>query len=315
MTAIATRLRSLIPASDHPLVNGKPIRYRLLQMTVASLVVAVVLTCVVAGGYYVFLEIDYHIPMHLIGTWPSHTITILNLKPGWDDLFGKNATWTAYRHGLRNQGESLLAILGVMTVVAKWKPERDKTLKAGPLVVRTLACLVLIVPLIVASVYLIDTGLPFLWHKAFGHQHVGNPVHFPHALAFLGTFLSGFPWEFVIAAFIIGRIIKTIFRPVGVTLNGFFVDRQVHKARAAALLEKTSMGRRYVTRQYAVKWPWPPTSRERYWHAMDNGIVVPAHSKSLKGVTWSSLTVSVILAILGAFAKYWLGTGHLPPIH
>lgn len=314
MTAIATRLKGFLPAGDHPLVNGKPVKARWLQMTVDSLIVAIALTCAVAGGYYILLQIDYHIPAHLIGTWPSRTITILNLKPWWDGLF-KQSWWPVYRHDLRNQGESLLAILGVMTVVAKWKPERDKPLKAGPLVLRTLLCLALIVPLIVASVYLIDTGLPFLWHKAFGHQHVGNPVHFPHALAFLGTFLSGFPWEFLIAGVIIGRIIKTIFRPVGVTLNGFLVDRQVHKARAAALLEKTSMGKRYVTRQYAPKFPWPPTSRERYWHTMDHRIEVPAHTRSVKGVSWTALISGFISAVIGAYAKYWLGTGHTPFIH
>ena len=67
-------------------------------------------------------------------------------------------------------------------------------------------------PIVAAGIWLINYALPYLWHALFAHHVLHNPVHMPYNLAWLGTYLSGFPWQPLVIGILAGLVPKVIIK-------------------------------------------------------------------------------------------------------
>ena len=101
MVNAAAATGELVPPKRIP-VNGRPIRLRWLQQVIWSFLAANVGALIIAGLYYLVIQVRWHIGSH----------TYLFLKPSWDHLFSY-AGWAADRHDIRDVYEALLATLFV----------------------------------------------------------------------------------------------------------------------------------------------------------------------------------------------------------
>ena len=164
-------------------VNGRPIRLRWLQQIIWSFLAANIGALIISALYYLFVQLRWHIGGH----------TFLYLKPDWDHLFSFRG-WTADRHDVRNVYEALLATLFVKSMLANWR-KRDRRGPAWYVVISPFLIVVVAFPIVAAGIWLINYALPYLWHAWFAHHTLHNPVHTPPRLDWLGTYLSGFPWQ------------------------------------------------------------------------------------------------------------------------
>ena len=99
----------LVPPKRIP-VNGRPIRLRWLQQVIWSFLAANVGALIIAGLYYLVIQVRWHLGSH----------TYLFLKPSWDHLFSYGG-WVADRHNIRDVYEALLATLFVKSLLANWR--------------------------------------------------------------------------------------------------------------------------------------------------------------------------------------------------
>ena len=70
-------------------------------------------------------------------------------------------------------------------------------------------------PIVAAGIWLINYGLPAVWHAVLTHHILRNPVHLPHSLAWLGTYLSGFPWQPLVIGILAGLVVHRVYAPAG----------------------------------------------------------------------------------------------------
>ena len=164
-------------------VNGRPIRLRWLQQAIWLFLAANVGAWIISALYYLVVQVRWHVGGH----------TFLYLKPDWDNLFGFRG-WKADRHDVRNVYEALLATLFVRSLLANWR-KRDRRAPAWYVAISPILIVVVAFPIVAAGIWLINYGLPALWHAVLAHHALRNPVHLPESLAWLGTYLSGFPWQ------------------------------------------------------------------------------------------------------------------------
>ena len=274
------------------LVNGRPIRLRWLQQIIWSFLAANIGALIISALYYLFVQLRWHVGGH----------TILYLKPDWDNLFSFRG-WAADRHDIRNVYEALLATLFVKSLLANWR-KNDRRAPAWYVLLSPILIVVVAFPIVAVGIWLINYALPYLWHALFVHHVLRNPVHMPHQIAWLGTYLSGYPWQPVLIGILAGLVVHRVYAPAGNTVQLYFVGRSVDRTRDAIAAGEPNPGR------YLPRWPWPPVIRERAAWIMQSDQPVPDRTRDIR---WAVRIVTVVLAVLtvyGGYVRYVVAKGH-----
>jgi len=274
------------------LVNGRPIRLRWLQQIIWSFLAANIGALIISALYYLFVQLRWHVGGH----------TILYLKPDWDNLFSFRG-WAADRHDIRNVYEALLATLFVKSLLANWR-KNDRRAPAWYVLLSPILIVVVAFPIVAVGIWLINYALPYLWHALFVHHVLRNPVHMPHQIAWLGTYLSGYPWQPVLIGILAGLVVHRVYAPAGNTVQLYFVGRSVDRTRDAIAAGEPNPAR------YLPRWPWPPVIRERAAWIMQSDQPVPDRTRD---ISWAVRIVTVVLAALavyGGYVRYVVARGH-----
>ena len=283
--------RELVPPKRIP-VNGRPIRLRWLQQIIWSFLVANVGAWIISALYYLFLELRWHVGGH----------TFLYLKPDWDNLFTFQG-WKADRHDLRNVYEALLATLFVKSLLADWR-KRDRRAPAWYVAISPFLIVIVAFPIVAAGILLINYGLPDVWHALFGHHALGNPVHMPYRLAWLGTYLSGYPWQSLVIGVLAGLVVHRVYAPAGNTVQLYFIGRSVDRTRDAIAVGEENPYR------HLPHWPWAPVIRERAAWIMDNDLPVPDRTRDIRLAVRFMAAILAALAVYGGFVRFVIAKGH-----
>jgi hypothetical protein len=310
------------PRQEEILVGGSPIALRMVQQVIWSGVSAVLAASLIAGGYFLITQVEWHFgPVHF------------GMKSWWDGGMGfiHASWWDIYRHGLRNLWEPALATLFVKSLLAnKWRRE-DVRVSGLWLIISPLLLFVATTILVIGGIWVLDFGAPNLWHALFGNDRVANPIHLPHGLSWLANFLQDWNWQVVLVGILVGQVVHRLWAPVGNTIQGFFTDRAVRKQRSRriaawkvlarirtgatavddALTELAIIG---VGDPLWVKYPLtPPVVRERYALTIQTHAPVRSHGKVDRGLVISISTVAVLVMLVGLLARYGIANGlHVP---
>jgi hypothetical protein len=279
------------PKGERIAVNGAPIRFRLFQLVAFSVIIGACGAAAVAGAYFSILQVDWHV--HLLALH----FRLFYLKNWWDGGMGfiHSANWELYRHGYRDLGEPIIAVIAVRTLLAK---PRTWRYRVGPvrLIVTPLILLAVAGALITGGIWLVDFALPNLWHRLFGGYMLTAPGQAQIILAHSS-------WEILLLGFAIGFVIHAIWAPAGATLQGEFVDRSVDRSRLAG-----------DTVPLWVRYPLAPVQlRERWAWMMDHDTETRERGRIPR---WLLITVTVIvmyLVVTGFIGHYWVGAGHSFP--
>jgi len=281
----------LAPPSRIP-VNGRPIRLRWLQQIIWFVVAANVGAWIMSALYYIFVELRWHVGGH----------TFLYLKHDWDNLFSFHG-WAADRHDVRDVYEAVLATLFVRSLLANWR-KHDRRAPGWYVALSPILIVVAAFPVVVAGIWLINYGLPDVWHAVLSHHVLHNPVHFPYRLAWLGTYLAGYPWQPVLIGILAGLVVHRVYAPAGNTVQLYFIGRSVDKTRDALAAGEENPYR------HLPRWPWPPVIRERAAWIMANQLPVPNRSFDIRVAVRVVTIVLGALAIYGAYIRYVIAKGH-----
>ncbi|HEY6276065.1 MAG TPA: hypothetical protein VIX86_07005 [Streptosporangiaceae bacterium] len=281
----------LVPPK-HILVNGKPIRLRWLQQIIWSFVAANIGALIISALYYLFVQLKWQVGGH----------TILYLKPKWDNLFTFQG-WIADRHDLRNVYEAVLATLFVRSLLANWR-KHNRRAPAWYVVLSPIVIVVVAFPIVAAGIWLINYALPAVWHAGLAHHILHNPLHFPYRLAWLGTYLAGYPWQPLVIGVLAGLVVHRVYAPAGNTVQLYFIERSVDRARDAVTAGEQNPYR------HLPRWPWPPVIRERAAWIMQNDLPVPDRTRNIHAAVWIMVVVLTGLAIYGGWVRYVIAKGH-----
>jgi hypothetical protein len=274
------------------LVNGRPIRLRLVQQVIWLFLAANIGAFVISALYYLFVELRWH----------AGGRTLLYLKPDWDHLFSFRG-WTADRHDVRDVYEALLATLFVRSLLANWR-KNDRRAPAWYVALSPILIVVVAFPIVAAGIWVINYALPYLWHAWLAHHALHNPVHVPHRLDWLGTYLSGYPWQPVLIGILAGLVVHRVYAPAGNTVQLYFIGRSVDRTRDAIAAGEPDPSR------HLPRWPWPPVIRERAAWIMDNQLPVPDRTRDIRWAVRFFVVVLTALAIYGAYVRYVIAKGH-----
>ena len=288
---MATTTNELVPPR-RILVNGKPIRLRWVQQIIWLFLAANVGAMIISALYYLFVELRWHVGGH----------TILYLKPDWDHLFSFRG-WTEDRHDVRDVYEALLATLFVRSLLADWR-KHDRRAPAWYVALSPFLIVIVAFPIVAAGILLINYGLPDVWHALFAHRVVHNPAHLPHRVAWLGTYLSGYPWQPLVIGVLAGLVAHRVYAPAGNTVQLYFIGRSVDRTRDAIAAGEENPYR------HLPHWPWPPVIRERAAWIMDNHLPVPDRTRNIRWAVWFMTVVFAALAIYGGYVRYVIAKGH-----
>ena len=285
---MAVTTGELVPPR-HILVNGKRIRLRWLQQVIWLFLAANIGAWVISALYYLFVELRWHAGGH----------TFLYLKPDWDHLFSFRG-WAADRHDVRDVYEALLATLFVRSLLANWR-KHNRQAPAWYVALSPILIVVVAFPIVAAGIWLINYALPYLWHALLAHRALHNPVHLPARLDWLGTYLSGYPWQPVLIGILAGLVVHRVYAPAGNTVQLYFIGRSVDRTRDAIAAGEPDPHR------HLPRWPWPPVIRERAAWIMDNQLPVPDRTRD---ITWAVRIFTVVFAALAAYVRYVVAKGH-----
>jgi hypothetical protein len=273
-------------------VNGRPIRLRWLQQIIWFVVAANVGAWIMSALYYIFVELRWHVGGH----------TFLYLKHDWDNLFSFHG-WAADRHDVRDVYEAVLATLFVRSLLANWR-KHDRRAPGWYVAISPVLIVVAAFPVVVAGIWLINYGLPDVWHAVLAHHVLHNPVHFPYQLAWLGTYLAGYPWQPVLIGILAGLVVHRVYAPAGNTVQLYFIGRSVDKTRDALAAGEENPYR------HLPRWPLPPVTRERAAWIMANQLPVPNRGFDIRVAVRVVTIVLGALAIYGAYIRYVIAKGH-----
>jgi hypothetical protein len=273
-------------------VNGRPIRLRWLQQIIWSFLAANVGALVISALYYLFVELRWHVGGH----------TFLYLKPDWDHLFSFRG-WVADRHDIRDVYEAVLATLFVKSLLANWR-KHDRRAPAWYVVLSPILIVVVAFPIVAAGIWLINYALPYLWHALLAHHALHNPVHTPQGLDWLGTYISGYPWQPVVIGILAGLVVHRVYAPAGNTVQLYFVGRSVDRTRDGIASGEENPYR------HLPRWPWPPVIRERAAWIMESNLPVPDRTRDIKWAVRIVIVVLAALAVYGAYVRYVVAKGH-----
>ncbi len=291
MTAIAPAVNP----PKHILIHGRPIRLRSVQQVIWSFLAANVGALVISALYYLFVQLR----------WPGvGDHTVLYLKQDWDSLFTFHG-WPQDRHDVRNVYEAVLATLFVRSLLANWK-KGGRHAPAWYVAISPLLLVLVAAPLVTLGVFLLNHAFPWLWRRAFGHKVLANPVHLPHAIAWLGTYVAGFPWQPLVIGVLVGLVVHRVYAPAGRTVQLYFIGRAVDKTRDAIAAGTPEA----EARRHLPHWPLPPTVRERAEWIMDQGLAVPDRTTSITGAVYLVSVVLFCLTGYGVYIRYVVAKGH-----
>ena len=288
---MAAAVGELVPPKRIP-VNGRPIRLRWLQQIIWSFLAANTGVLIISALYYLFVQLRWHVGSH----------TFLYLKPDWDNLFSFHG-WPQDRHDIRNVYEALLATLLVRSLLANWR-KHDRRAPGWYVLISPVVIVAVAFPVVAAGVWLVNYGLPDVWHAALAHHTVHNPVHLRNQWAWLGTYISGFPWQPVVIGIAAGLVVHRVYAPAGNTVQLYFIGRSVDKTRDAIAAGEENPHR------YLPRWPWPPVVRERAAWIMDNDLPVPDRTFDITSAVRILTVILAGLAIYGAYVRYVIAMGH-----
>jgi hypothetical protein len=246
---------------------------------------------IISALYYLFVQLRWHVGSH----------TFLYLKSDWDNLFSFHG-WPQDRHDIRNVYEALLATLFVRSLLANWR-KHDRRAPGWYVLISPVVIVAVAFPVVVAGVWLINYGLPDVWHAAFAHHTVHNPVHLRNQWAWLGTYVSGFPWQPAVIGIVAGLLVHRVYAPAGNTVQLFFIGRSVDKTRDAIAAGEENPHRNLP------HWPWPPVVRERAAWIMDNDLPVPDRTFDITAAVRIVTVILAGLAIYGAYVRYVIAKG------
>jgi hypothetical protein len=273
-------------------VNGRPIRLRWVQQIIWLFLAANIGALIISALYYLFIELRWHVGGH----------TILSLKYDWDHLFSFQG-WPQDRHDVRNVYEAVLATLFVRSLLANWR-KHDRRAPAWYVAISPIVIVVVAFPIVVTGIWLIDHALPYLWHALFAHHVLRNPVHMPYRLAWLGTYLAGYPWQPAVIGILAGLVVHRVYAPVGNTVQLYFVGRSVDRTRDAVAAGEPNPYR------HLPRWPWPPVIRERAAWIMQSGQPVPNRTRDIRLAVRIMTFVLACLAIYGGYVRYVIARHH-----
>ena len=271
----------------HIKVNGHRIHLRLVQQLIWSFAAATAGAYIISAVYYLVTQVH----------WSSGGHTILYLKPQWDHLFN-TAWWKAARHDIRDVYEGVLATLFVKSLMANWKKSHRERVGAFRLLTAPLLIIVVALPFVIAGIWVIEIAGPWLWHHTL-HHHV---VHLSVALpAWLDTYLSTWNWRPLLIGIIAGLVVHRLYRPIGNTIQLFFVEVGVNRARATGTIP--------VWVRHPIM---PPVIRERFAWMLENDIPVEKHGAWIRVVAPFMTIIFVALALYGGFIRLWFATHGVP---
>jgi len=120
----------------------------------------------------------------------------------------------------------------------------------------------------------------------------------------LGTYLSGYPWQPVVIGILAGLVVHRVYAPAGNTVQLYFIGRSVDRTRDAIAAGEENPHR------HLPRWPWPPVIRERAAWIMTSNQPVPDRTFDIRWAVRVVMVVFAALAICGVYARYWVGKGH-----
>ena len=271
----------------HIEVNGHRIRLRLVQQLLWSFAAATAGAYIISALYYLITQVH----------WTSGGHTVLYLKPGWDGLL-KTAWWPVARHDIRDVYEGVLATLLVKSLMANWKRKNLDQVGAFRLITAPLLIIGAALPIVLVGIWVVNFAGPWVWHQTAGHRVVHLAVHLP---SWLDTYLSTWNWQPLLIGIIAGLVVHRLYRPVGNTVQLYFIERAVNRARAT--------GSTPVWVRYPLT---PPVVRERFAWIMESNLPVEKHGAWVRIVTPVMTAIFVLLAIYGAFIRLWVAKHGTP---
>jgi hypothetical protein len=271
----------------HIKVNGHRIRLRLVQQLLWSFAAATAGAYIISALYYLITQVH----------WTSGGHTVLYLKPGWDGLL-KTAWWPLARHDLRDVYEGVLATLLVKSLMANWKRKNLDEVGALRLITAPLLIIGAALPIVLLGIWVVNFAGPWVWHHTVGHRVVHLAVHLP---SWLDTYLSTWNWQPLLIGIIAGLVVHRLYRPVGNTVQLYFIERAVNRARAT--------GSTPVWVRHPLT---PPVVRERFAWIMESDLPVERHGAWVRIVTPAMTAIFILLAIYGAFIRLWVAKHGTP---
>jgi len=272
----------------HIKVNGHRIHLRLVQQLIWSLVAATAGAYIISALYYLIIEVHWT---------SSNGHTVLFLKHQWDGLF-RTSWWTPARHDIRDVYEGVLATLFVKSLMANWKKAHGERVSAFRLLTSPIVIIVAALPIVIAGIWVINFGGPWLWHHTLDHRALHLSVNLP---GWLDTYLSTWNWQPLLIGIIAGQVVHRLYRPVGNTVQLFFIEIGVRRARETGNVPVWV--RRPIT---------PPVIRERFAWMMDNNIPVERHGAWIRVVAPVMSLILIVLALYGAFIRLWFAKHGVP---
>lgn len=267
---------------QRPLVNGKPIRFRLFQQLGWTGMSALFGVGFVAGLYWLLLQQKY--PFY----------GGVSLKNWWDGTgawahsggmgFIRSPHWPDYRRAIRNNGEpaawSMVGsiILGKARIPALGK--RPFQLPTWALIAMTFLMFALIIAGATGIAWLTVLGPPSRWSDIFS-------------------------WQEIVFGLIFGQLLHRLFAsPVGVTIRNRVIYRSVVTGRQPLW----------------VTYPLAPPAWREMWSALDARDTNPTLAKEdrrglkrfippAKVLVPAMLAVFVVVAIIGDLAKFAVAHG------
>jgi len=284
MTAVSAALPTI---PRHIKVNGHRIHLRLVQQLIWSFAAATAGAYIISAVYYLLTQVH----------WTSGGHTILFLKPQWDGLF-KTSWWQTARHDIRDVYEGALATLLVKSLMANWKKAHGERVGAFRLAIAPLLIIIAALPVVVAGIWVINFGGPWLWHHTLHHRVLHLTVAMP---AWLSTFLSTWNWQPLLIGIIAGLVVHRLFRPAGNTIQLFFIELAVTRTRATGIIPAW------------VRYPLtPPVIRERFTWMIDNNVPIEKHGAWVKVIAPVMTAILIVLALYGGFIRLWLAKHGTP---
>jgi hypothetical protein len=283
-----TTLAPALPAIPrHIKVNGHRIHLRLVQQLIWWFVAANAGAYIISAIYYLVTQVH----------WQSGGHTVLYLRPAWNGLF-KTSWWRVARHDIRDVYEGALATLFVRSLLANWKKKYTERVGAFRLITAPLLIVVATLPLVIAGIWVVNFAGPWIWHHTLHHRVLHLSMHLPQWLA---TFLSTWNWQPLIIGIIAGLVVHRLYRPIGNTVQLFFIERAVARARATGRIPL------WVRRPIA-----PPVVRERFAWMMENDVPVEKHGVWITIITPLMTLIFFLLALYGGFIRLWLAKHGTP---
>ena len=282
-----TTTTQIVPAAPrHIEVNGHRIRFRFVQQLIWWFVAANAGAYIIAALYYLIIQVH----------WKSGGHTVLFLKPNWDGLF-KTSWWPVARHDIRDVYEGALATLFVRSLLANWKKAHGERVGPFRLITAPLLIIVAALPIVIGGIWVINFAGPWIWHHTLNHHHLHWGLHLP---AWLDTYLSTWNWQPLVIGIIAGLVVHRLYRPIGNTVQLFFIERGVARARATGKVPQWV--RHPIT---------PPVVRERFAWMMANDVPVEKHGIWITIITPVMTLIFLVLALYGAFIRLWFAKhGH-----